>query len=277
MRKISNYIIWLLVTIIYTPVFITLYQSRWEYIDYTHAYFILPISLYIIWEKRKQLSLSVSQIKPSYNVFGITLLLMAVFLFVLGDRQGYLVVTTFSLIPLVFGLSLCLYGFSTVKLLTFPVLYLLLLVPPPLGLLDSLTIPMRYGVSILTDKTLLLFNYPVVRDGLLLNVDGHDIYMGAPCSGFRSLITMIALGLLYVYFNKGTIAKKLILFLSVIPLALIGNFLRVFSLCLVTYYLGDKAGTIYHDISGYVIFIFVILGMLGVDRACNQKPVTRGQ
>ena len=266
MKKISNYLIWILVSIIYAPIFVQLYQSRWEHIDYTHAYFILPISLYIIWEKRQQLQNSVSPIKPSNNLFGVLLLISAVFLFVIGDRQGYLVVTTFSLIPLVFGICLWLYGLGTVKLLSFPILYLILLVPPPLGLLDSLTIPMRYGVSILTDKTLLLFNYPVVRDGLLLQLDGHDIYMGAPCSGFRSLITMIALGLLYVYFNKGTIGKKVLLFLSVIPLALIGNFLRVFSLCLVTYYMGDKAGHIYHDVSGYVIFVFVILGMLGFDK-----------
>ena len=80
----------------------------------------------------------------------------------------------------------------------FPILYLLLLVPPPLGILDQLTLPMRYSSSVASAFILKIFHYPVTREGLLLTIGEHEIFMGAPCSGLRSLITMIALGLVYI-------------------------------------------------------------------------------
>jgi len=156
------------------------------------------------------------------------------------------------------------------KLLSFPIAYLLLMIPPPIGVLDSITLPMRHGISVLTEVILQAFHYPITRDGLLLSIGGHDIYMGAPCSGFRSLITMIALGLVYVYINKGSLAKKAILLGSVVPLALLGNLARVTSMCLVTFYFGEGVGHKYHDYSGYVIFLVLIAGMIGTEALLNK-------
>jgi exosortase/archaeosortase family protein len=89
--------------------------------------------------------------------------------------------------------------------------------------------------------------------------------MGAPCSGFRSLITMISLGLVYTYVIKGTVQKKTILLASVIPFALLGNLLRVMGICLTTFYMGEAAGQKVHDYGGYVIFLVLIFGLLGLD------------
>lgn len=50
----TNFIPWILLSILYSPVLFQLYRWRWENIDYTHAYFILPVSLFMVWFKRKQ-------------------------------------------------------------------------------------------------------------------------------------------------------------------------------------------------------------------------------
>jgi len=165
-----------------------------------------------------------------------------------------------------FGLITFLYGTAIAKALSFPVLYLLLMVPPPLGILDNITLPMRKGVSILTEMILKLLNYPVTREGLLLFVGKHQIFMGQPCSGLRSLITMISLGLAYTYIIKGSWAKKLFLLAAVIPLTLAGNLIRVVAVCIATYYLGETKGQkIFHDFSGFAIFIIVILGLIALE------------
>lgn len=179
-------------------------------------------------------------------------------------------ISTLSLVPLLLGLTGYLYGKNFAKQLSFPVHYLLLLVPPPLGILDSITLPMRKGVSVLTEITLRTFHYPISRDGLLLSMGGHEIYMGAPCSGFRSLITMLSLGLAYVYIAKTSRRNKIILIGSIIPFALLGNFMRVSSMCLVTYYLGDSAGHTFHDVSGFAIFLIAILGLLWLENYLNN-------
>ena len=158
-----------------------------------------------------------------------------------------------------------------VKALSFPILYLLLLVPPPFGIIDSITLPMRHGISVLTEKILFLLNYPISRKGLLLTIGYNDIFMGAPCSGFRSLITMVSLVLVYVYIGKGNLSKKLVLTAFIIPMALLGNLLRVITLCLITYYFGEEAGQgFFHNFSGIVIFIITLLGLMGAESILDK-------
>lgn len=265
-------LLWLLVAVMYAPVLFQLYSQRWETIDYTHAYFILPVSLWLAWRDRKtigQFAISYQQSAVSYQkktaFTGLFLVILGLLMFIFGWRQEYLMISTVSMIPLFFGLLLYLYGAKTAALLSFPILYLLLMVPPPLGVLDSLTLPMRYGISVATGGILKTLGFPLIRDGLLLNIGGHEVYMGAPCSGFRSLITMISLGLVYAYINPGSMKRKALLCASIIPLAIMGNLIRVLGICLVTYYWGEKAGHSFHDYSGYGIFIALIPAMIGID------------
>ena len=145
--------------------------------------------------------------------------------------------------------------------------------PIPVGILDNITLPMRAMASYLSAHILTAMNYEIAREGLLINMGGHEIFMGAPCSGFRSLITMLSLGLVYIYFCKGSIAKNVILFISIIPLALIGNLIRVITLCLITFHFGEEAGQgFFHNFSGMVVFVIIILGLMGLEKLLNTKP-----
>ena len=285
---------WLLTIYLYIPVFCTLYQSRWDAIDYTHAYFILPLSLLIVWLKRNEIKQHVTSYvpRPTSYVPGFILLVFGLASFTLGWRWDYLFISTLSLIPLLFGMCLFLYNKGLARILVFPILYLLLLVPVPVGVLDSITLPMRTLASVLSANILSLMRYDIVREGLLINMGGHEIFMGAPCSGFRSLITMISLGLIYIYLSpqkeisRGVILsvsegsqvknkifiKNVILFMSIIPLALIGNLTRIIALCLITFYFGEAAGQgFFHNFSGMVVFLIIILGLMGLERILEGK------
>jgi exosortase len=264
---------WLLLTGIYSPVFFQLYQSRWETIDYTHAYFILPVSLWAAWKKRPSLVKVFQQTeKSSFNILSLLFLMLGLSMFIFGWRQDYLVITSLSLIVVLRSLIHYLYGKQMVKQLVFPIYYLFFLIPPPLGVLDNITIPMRHGISIATQLILGLLNYPIVRNGLMLTIDNSEIFMGAPCSGFRSLITMFALVVAYLHMTNSNARKKLILLLSVIPFALLGNLVRVISLCLVTYYFGQEAAEgLYHDLSGAIIFLIMIGCVLGLEHLIDKK------
>jgi exosortase len=266
---ILNYLVWGLTAILYTPVFYQLYHGRWEYIDYTHAYFILPVSLWLVWRKRTILAGLAARSQP--KSLALALVIFSLLLFFFGWRQDYLMITTVSLLSLSFGLGLYCYGTAFTKAITFPIVYLLLLVPPPLGVLDSITLPMRYGISIITAQLLSALHFPIIRDGLLLQLGDHEVYMGAPCSGFRSLISLISLGLVYVYLARGSLKKKAILVFSIIPLALLGNLLRVTGVCLVTFYWGDAAGHTFHDASGFAIFLVLLGGLVGLEALLNSS------
>ncbi|MFA5339238.1 MAG: exosortase/archaeosortase family protein [Candidatus Omnitrophota bacterium] len=271
-----NWIIWVLVAGLYSPVISQLYRARWESIDYTHAYFILPVFFAFLLFKRKQFGQGPSAEGDTSNyrtsIIALFILIVGLLMFIFGWKWDYLMITTGSMIPVLFGLVLYLYGPSTAKITAFPILYLLLLVPPPLGVLDSITMPMRYGISIATEHILKAFCIPIIRDGLMLTVGGHEVYMGAPCSGFRSLITMFSLALAYVYFINARLRNKVILVISVVPLALLGNLIRVTGMCLVTYKFGEETGHKFHDTSGLVIFVVLILGLLGIESLLEKRP-----
>ena len=271
-----NYIIWILVITLYAPVFYTLYRLRWDTVDYTHAYFILPISLWLTWRKRAYLKELIQKTKSGNNLFSFSLLFFGILMFMFGWREGYQLIYTLSIVPLLYGLISYLYGMNVARALSFPILYLLLLVPPPFGILDSITLPMRHGVSVVTETILSLFNYPIKREGLLLSIGYHDIFMGQPCSGFRSLITMFSLILVYIYISKAKLAKKLILTSFIMPLALLGNLIRIITLCLITFYFGEEAGQgFFHNFSGIVIFIIAILGVIGVEKIIDKLQSAR--
>lgn len=269
---------WLLAIYLYIPVFRTLYQSRWAAIDYTHAYFILPLSLLIVWLKRHEIKKAylTSSVSPGQHPKGalltpyfpgLILLLLGLGMFIFGWRWDYLFISTLSLVPLLFGMCLFLCNKDLAKTLVFPILYLLLLVPIPVGVLDSITLPMRHAASVISAAILKAMHYDIVREGLLINMGGHEIFMGAPCSGFRSLITMISLGLIYIYFNKGKLSKNLVLFISIFPLALAGNLTRIIALCLITFYFGEAAGQgFFHNFSGMVVFLIIILGLMALEK-----------
>lgn len=275
-KTLFSILAWLAVAALYAPIFYQLYHMRWNAIDYTHAYFILPVSIWFVWRKRaliKELTVGKGSQK---SALGLAIILVALLMFVFGWKQDYLMISTLSLIPLLFGIILFVYGLPMARILSFPILYLLLLVPPPLGVLDSITLPMRYLVSVATEGVLKVFHYPILRDGLLLSINKHEIYVAQPCSGFRSFITMFALGLAYSYISKGTLKKKALLVVSIIPLALLGNLFRIASLCIVTYYLGESTGQkYYHDISGLIIFILLVLSLMGIDALLDRMGMKR--
>jgi len=281
MKKFQHHIVWALMVALYSPIIYQLYRGRWEMIDYTHAYFILPVSLWLVWHNRETLKkIGTVPFNTKNNALGqslfLSLFLIGLLMLIFGRMQDYLFISALSLIPTLFGLTIYLYGPAIAKALSFPILYLLLLVPPPLGILDGITLPMRYGISVATESILKLFGYPITRDGLLLLLGGHEIYMGAPCSGFRSLITMISLGAVYIYVIKGAWRKKAVLAASIIPFALLGNLVRVASMCLVTFYFGETIGHKYHDVSGFVIFLVLIAGLMGMDALMERKPKAKG-
>ncbi len=241
-------------------------------LDYTHAYFVLPASLLIVWLKRRHLREIASQTKQkNLTTLSANLSLLSIFLglflFVFGWRHDYIFISSFSLMPLLAGITGYLWGPKMLRAVIFPLGYLGFIIPPPVGILDTITLPMRKIASVGAVMVLQSFHFPIYAQGLLIYINQHEIYIAPACSGFRSLITFMALSVLYVYFLKTSSTKKWVLLLSVIPLSLLGNLVRVIMLCLITYALGDAMGQGFlHELSGILVFVVIIFGFMLIDK-----------
>ena len=276
----NNYLLYIpliLITCLYFPLFRLHYMSKWASLDYHHAYFILPVSLWLSWRQCKLHNVSIKPTSFYENITGLILLTFGAFLFIIGWRNDYSLISTFSLIPVLAGYISFMFGFKVLRLFWFPLLYLILLIPPSTGILDSITIPMRFLITNLSQSFLSLLGYQVIREGLILSLNNNEIYMGAPCSGFRSLITLLSLGLVYAYISSGNIKTKLALLFFIVPFALLGNFIRVISVCLAVNYFGSSFADPVHDFGGYAIFIILIIGLITLENFCLKLEKKHGE
>jgi hypothetical protein len=133
-----RWLVWVMVAALYSPVICQLYRSRWETIDYTHAYFILPISLFLIFRNGSRAKAKTVPLSQGSGTLlrlarepSLLLVMAGLSMFIFGWKLDYFFITTLSLIPLLYGMIIYLYGAKMAKALSFPIVYLLLMVPPP--------------------------------------------------------------------------------------------------------------------------------------------------
>jgi len=115
--------------------------------------------------------------------------------------------------------------------------------------------------------------YQVAQSGLRINISDYSLLVGSECSGFRSFITLTALGLVYIYlYAKNERLSYKAALLGVIPvLAITGNSLRICAIGLLGYHFGqDVADSFLHSFSGILVFLFMILGLFLVDTLLSR-------
>jgi exosortase B len=162
----------------------------------------------------------------------------------------------------------------------FPLIYLAFAVPPPQFMLDSLTAPLKQFVSVAATHLLSAAGYPISREGVILFVAQYELLVEDACSGMNSLFGLTAIGLFYVYLMRGSSwLHSLLLTAFIIPIAIGANVLRIMTLVLITYYLGNEAAQGFlHGAAGIVLFVFALGLVFAVDQLLSlvvkrRKPV----
>ena len=97
--QLIYYLLWGLVGVLFFPTLRHLYSYRWDTLGYTHAYFILPVSLGLVFWKRKKLQEAFASTEKRFGVSSLLILVFGALLYLFGWRQDYAVIFTFALIP----------------------------------------------------------------------------------------------------------------------------------------------------------------------------------
>ena len=228
-----------------------------------------------MWGKRKELHASGDSPQKAgtvpisgWVVFGVGIL---AYMYSSVNNFMFLEATSFVLVMwVIFKLRLTKESFAKVL---FPLAYLVFLIPPPSIVIDSITFPLKKIASIGSYWVLVFFKLPVELYGVILKVGDHELFIADACSGFRSIVTLLALGAVYVYFQSTSAFKKWMIFLSVVPIAIVANISRICLTGLISYKLGPElAEGFFHEFSGGVMFFITVLGLMGVTSlVCREK------
>ncbi len=225
--------------------------------DYSHGWLIPMLSLYLVWHRRKEIAAATKHV--SYT--GLALVVGSLFLHWLGMKAQQTRLSLFAMVGLCWSIPFYLYGWQVAKQLIFPCAYLIFCIP--FNFLDSVTHPLRLFA---TDVSAVLLNgigIGVEASGARLHSltpGGFDLDVADACSGIRSLTAITALTAIYANMTQRNPWKQWLIFALSIPLAIVGNIVRVFTTGIVAEVFGtDTAMHLYHDFSGFIIFIVVFV------------------
>jgi exosortase len=229
--------------------------------NYSHGFLIIPISIYLIYRKRKEL---VFPSKPANQ--GIILLAIGCFGIIFGTAASEYFSTRFSLTLIITGLSLYYLGRDNFKKVWFAFFFLLFMIPIPAIIYYAATLPMQLFASKITNNILHLIGVASIRHGNIIHLPGYMLEVAEACSGLRSLSTLLALAALYGHLTLPGTIRPLILFFSAIPIAIIANIIRLTFTAVGAYAVSTElAEDFLHEVSGMLVFIssFIILIILG--------------
>ncbi|MBI4775005.1 MAG: VPLPA-CTERM-specific exosortase XrtD [Deltaproteobacteria bacterium] len=261
----------LLLAVLYYPSLAYL-VSGWDG-DYSYAYLIPLVILYLLWEKRRPLRENPS--KPSW--IGVLPFVFGVFLFWLGELGGEYLTLYFSFWFVLVGILWMHFGTAKIKIMAFPLILIPTMFRLPAFLHNRLTVELQLLASKIGVALIQLAGLSVYREGNVIDLGFTQLQVVEACSGLRYLFPLIVLGLLLAYFFRGAFWKRAILVISTVPLAIFSNSLRIaLTGILSELWSPEAAEGFFHGFSGWFIFMFslgVLLIEMWILSKIAPKPV----
>lgn len=259
--------------VLYGPTVYGLANGLWQSEEQAHGPLILAVVLWLAWSGRDAFS-AAAQPRP---LAGWLWLLPGLLLYAIGRSQDILILEIGSAIPVLIGCLLALVGPAAVRRLWFPLLFLIFLIPLPGFLVDAVTGPLKQHASALAAQLLFTAGYPIARAGVLLHLGPYQLLVADACSGMHSIYSLAAVGLFYLHLMGYKNRLRLgLLVLAIVPIAFLANTLRVVTLALITFHMGDAAAQGYlHGLAGISLYLFALAMLLALDALLGLLPGLR--
>ncbi|MBO5647584.1 MAG: exosortase/archaeosortase family protein [Kiritimatiellae bacterium] len=232
--------------------------------DMDYAWFVPLFSLFVLWRERKGIASSIG----SPSLLGAFMILPFLLVGYLGVRGLQVRFELLAFVGLLLTVSWALFGACCAKRLLFPFGCLLFCMPLASSL-SLLTVSLRLFVSAAASEALSALGVEIVRygnmitmPGVVMNGEVFGVDIANPCSGLRSICALLAIFVGYGYFCQPTWLRRGLFVLFAIPFAVIGNVVRIMSICLVAQWSPSFAIGFHHDFSPFIVFGIAIAMMI---------------
>lgn len=249
------------VVFVYNETLVALWRTWETNPNYSHGYLIPPVVAFLLWRDRRRYLAA----RERGSLFGLVLIGLALLGHIVSIRAGVFMTQGYSLVLLLFGLSLFFSGRRATRTVWFPLGYLILMLPMPPYLMNVMAFRLKVFAARAGSGIAAKLGIPLARSGMTIHIPAGSLRIADPCSGLRSLIALVALGALFAYLSRGKTWKRLVLFASAVPLAVFANVIRIAVLCVVANIWGiDAALGFFHDFSGLLLFMIAFVGLVTV-------------
>jgi len=235
--------------------------------EYSHGLLIPPIAAFLIWQQKDRLE----QVDFRGSWWGVALVLLGGFLLLLGQLATIYTLVQYAYLVTLYGLVLAFTGPRAFRLLAMPLLILVFMIPLPQFVLANLSTKLQLLSSQIGVWVIRRFDISVFVEGNVIDLGGYKLQVAEACDGLRYLFPLMTLGFLMAYFYKGATWKRVVLFLSSIPITVIMNSLRVGTIGVMVEHRGiAMAEGFLHQFQGWAVFMASAALMLGEIAVLNR-------
>jgi exosortase len=226
--------------------------------DYAHGYLVIPIALLFLWVRRARFP----GVQGVPGLGGLSLLLLGVALVAVGERYAVMPVASWGLIAWIAGACWLVLGRSVVVWSLPSILFLLFMIPLPYRAEDLLSLPLRQVATKVSCWGLQLLGQPATSDGFTILLDSARLEIEDACSGLRMLVMITALAAAFWVLACRNWTERALLGISIVPVALLANSLRIVFAALSFRYFPDRAVAVNaHELVGWIVAPAAALSM----------------
>jgi len=263
--------------LLYRQVFVDLVHDWSRDDNYSHGFLIVPIAAYLAYERRARFA--ATERRPSR--VGLILVLGSLLLLCIGVLGAEYFTTRISMLGIIAGSVVFLFGWRHLRIMLFPVAFLILMIPIPAIIFNQVALPLQSLASRFAEVALAACQVPVFREGNVINLASTSIEVAEACSGIRSLVALLTLGIVYGYFVEVRPWLRIVLALATIPVAIAANAFRVAGTGLAAHWYGPGAARGFlHTFSGWLVFLAALVMLVALHRIllmfhrAGQVPAT---
>lgn len=237
----------------FIPVFPRLVYTWLNHADNSHGILVPLISLFFVWQKRGDLKAA----KISSSNWGAFILSASMFLYLLGLASGTEIISRTMVVFSLIGLLLFNLGKEVVKILFFPLLFLLFMIPVPIALQSAVAFPLQLFATKISFFFIQALSIPVYQEGNMLYFAHAQLEVAEACSGIRSISAFTVLSVVFAYLLDKGWSRRIVLLASAIPLAMFTNIIRITGTGILAHFYGSRIAVGFlHEFSGIVVFVF---------------------
>jgi exosortase len=259
--------------VVFAPAVLAM-SGEWNRLGYyAHGYLVPVVALWAASAKRGLLSTLPSE----RDRRGLLVLGLGVALNLVGTLASTLWLQGLAVTLAVASAVIFLRGIAWARVLSFPIGFLLFMVPLPDALMTPTIAKLQIFVSTAAVWILHGMGMPILREGnVILLPGGESLFVAEACSGITSIVTLLSLGVFLAYFTERSLERRAVLVAAVVPIAMLANLLRVLGTVLAARAYGADAATegSIHDSAGMLVYVLACLALIGIGRLMRLlKPV----
>ena len=223
-----------------------------------HGFFVPLVAGFIAWQRREELLATPR--KP--NGWGLFLVVFAGAEALAATLGAELFTARLAFVIALFGVVLYLGGTKWLKVLLFPLLLLLFMIPIPAIIYAALTLKLQMLASQLGETLISAAGIPVLRAGNTLTLPSQTLDIAEACSGIRSLLSLAFLSLVYAYFADNRVWMRWALLILTVPIAIAANGIRLALTGILSEVNTQLAQGLYHETEGFIVFIVALIALI---------------